>query len=1523
MTKLVSGRFASARRPSKWWRIVWLLGLSVAALPGATGCDKPVAEKLSPKTQTLGELRAIRGSVEVTHDGEQARAPYTRERLTDGARVRIAEGGLAWLRSDGGATLLARGPAELRQHGKAVEIVSGEVFIESPGQDPTPIEVPQGALPFSEVRANVAVSATETRATVLTGELRTQGGIVARAGERLVVQKESAKTEPEAAFDDWTGGLATANRVAERPPYGVGTVEARVPQAAGQARSSLVIQRLDVRVTIEGDFAATEVDQTFFNPRSEVVEGLYRFRVPQGGVVERFGVDRDGGIAWGYVKEKKAAAAQYQANVYQGSKEDPALLEWKGPGEYEARLYPIGPGATRRVVTRFTEWLPREGQRSERRIYNYALAADGDLASLPLIEELNVRFDLERAAATSVRVGMDGVRDENRIFIRRHDFVPLSDLSLELFDAGAEALPVVRAAHVPDTAVLSSTERTELMRKAEGERDYFLVSVPAAKAVATERSSEGTDVAIVLDASAGTSEASLALGRVLVKNVLRQLGEKDRVVLFAGDGEIRPLGPEKLTAVDEQARRAWFEGLTKLARGGASDLGNMLTASMDALTSPERNQAIVYVGDGAPTVGELSLVDVTNKLSSSKKRARVFALGLGENANMAMLDAVARGGFATRIVEERGGSLEILRLLGELSRPSVVGVTAAFNAGVERVYPREVTAITQGNALLFVGRATSKELPTQLTLTGGGDTKTFSLKEAKLADRGDLRRRWANEALGQMLAEGAGAAAIVDLGVRQGIITPFSSLYVPTASEMTSEQRAGIDRTVGVNEEMVSRKKQREERGKGDDGKRRNYNAQTGEEPDDDTLADSKNKEKAPALEEKAVAKSEVAPVEVAAAAATAAPATAAPPKAPEPEMAQPDPAPKTGERMQGVEGGLAQAPAGMASAAATTMTPPTQDMPAPPPAERARPRRLDIALDEYRSVDGNEADKQDAAKGGKDTGGTLPNGGDASGKLTGKEGRLGGQGGAFDLDNRDQDDAQQFGMIGLLEQDTPGVWGRDDSRGYIGGEGLKLEARASQMNVTVLIGEDPGRLRNPCARAAITPLGDRIALWRERLGKTQANPSRIRNEYLRALFGCEARTPRERALLISIMLDFLPTPRAQVALYRLMQNDMGAKEVVYRGILARVTTPEQMRELSQAMGIRTMDAGLLEKLVRETEDAGERVKKLREARTTYPDDLEVALRLVDAIEDTGDRASVRDLAAELRARPDADIRVRGHVAELYFRLSTSAANDEEKRADEREARRTLGEIVEFSPDDPVARRRLGDLLLSHDYFAEAARQYETLLKLTPDDPTVSLLLARAEAGQGRLEEAVKWTEKGASAGAPDAAQGPFVNAKIFAALLLSWGKLDAQTAGRVEERKALAARLARVLSGTRNVPPKGAARVIVSWTHPELRPTLMSNALGGMLPATEGDVTLGVLQTMLPTRDDAKIEVRIDEGEATKDARARAARIKAQMVVTVVWNENGEDEVISRQVVTVDDPSVRAYRFTLAGTSLVPEVVR
>src|SRR5262249_24587517 len=144
----------------------------------------------------------------------------------------------------------------------------------------------------------------------------------------------------------------------------------------------------------------------------------------------------------------------------------------------------------------------------------------------------------------------------------------------------------------------------------------------------------------------------------------------------------------------------------------------------------------------------------------------------------------------------------------------------------------------------------------------------------------------------------------------------------------------------------------------------------------------------------------------------------------------------------------------------------------------------------------------------------------------------------------------------------------------------------------------------------------DRVILWRERLVPFATNPSGAAGVYRAALASCEAPGFRERARLLSLMLDALPKVEDKVGLWRVLFNDSWAANVVYRGILARVRTSDELRRLHAALGLRSMDPGELAKVLKDNPAPEVRAGKLRKLFETWPDDFVVAMRLLDALED-------------------------------------------------------------------------------------------------------------------------------------------------------------------------------------------------------------------------------------------------------------------------------------------------------------------
>jgi tetratricopeptide (TPR) repeat protein len=1430
----------------------------VFALLFAVGCRRASAKEGVSERLTLAELRSVKGAVLVTPPGEPARRPYRRERLPAGAKVTIPEGGLAWMRRDGGATFLFAGPGELVLETSATRLSHGRAFVDGEVGEPVAVETPRGRLELADARASVDVKGGAVSAYVLRGSARAENGERATAGELLVLGEGGKVTrEPVLAWEDWTGGLGTADPGADPAPFGIGTVGARKPGDQGKPRFSMVIQRLDVKVTIERDFAITEVDETFVNPSSDVVEGLFSFRTPEGAVLQRFGVDRNGDLVWGRVKESAEAVQQYESNVYAGSEEDPALLQWAGRGVYNARLYPIPPGSTRRVVTRYAEWLSRQGPRGERRLYVYPMAAEGAKGSLPRIEELTVTLDVSRAGATTIRAGMGATFDGKTVVVKAFDFVPRADLSVELFDLGGGQAVAYRAPHDLAPEDVPDNVDGDFARTVEREEAPYL-AVPV-RAPHAEDGDEALDLAIVIDTSAATESSALAISRTIASSLLSHLGPRDRAALFAGDASLRPVTGDSaaLSAVDRDKRKRWLAGLAAVERGGATDLGALLTEAASRL-DPKRRGAVVYVGDGAPSVGELMPDGLRARLSRLPSGTRILAAAVGTQPNLPVLESVVRGAPVEHVFDAYGAARAALRLLEASGRALWLGSKVELGPGVDRVLPRELPPVFADETLMVVGRVTGN-LPKELTLRGSGGVSRVPLSVRTLEDGGDLRRRWGEERMTELLRQGAGRASVVDVGRRFGVVSPFTSLYVPTrreaAAEEPTEEREAVDprarllrwkpwaqggmflrsepvSTMAPVASLAQAIAPAEDSKEGGTGTRAK-----GEEG---AMAEKASARFSPtAAEAPSPGSAGLKKLSGAKRPMSSSPTRRGGGRADEPTPAAPAaPAPEAPEEVA-AQGNMF----GDESAAPTTV-------PAAPPVASAAAPPAPLGLSGLAAGGGGLG--VDAAKPG-------PVAGTGSGQGFGAgHGRLGGS-------HSQRAPKLRGGDVEVSYDDVP-----SDSEPY--------PKPGTPIGFV-------GHRAVPCGPGADLPFAERLVLFRERLGSARTVTLALR-VYRRALADCEATDARERSALLLQLVDHLPTIRDRVGLFRaLMTVSPEAADAVYRFLLLRINTSSDLREFHDALGLERLEPSRLAALLAKAKTPAERLAMLRGTAEQFPDDTELALTVLEAYEDIGDDAGGRSWARKLRRRADATAHVRTNVGEYYLRLSARGTPAEAKR-DAEEARRTFGELVEFAPEDPLTRRLLGDLLRSHGFYDEALRQYQTLAALTPDDPSVPLLIAAASQGSGKVEEAVRWAEKASQSGSPDAASPVPLAARALSSAFLAWARLDAAKRSRPDDLSRLRVRASRLAASESGE----GVRVIVSWSHPELRPALWTNALGSVLPAEDNLPLLGVAQAFVPRSPAPRIELRLDPEDA-----ARVSRLGAKATVTVIQAEGAADERIAR----------------------------
>ena len=572
------------------------------------------------------------------------------------------------------------------------------------------LATPAGALRAGSAELSVRCGeGGEVQVYVVRGEVAYAAGEagggrgVVHAGEELTLAGGRATVEPAVL---WQGldGRARATRPEDATgPSGVGTLDARVPGEEGLSRWPLVVRRLDVRVQIEGQLAVTEVDQVFFNPASEAVEGLYRVRVPAGAVLQRFAVDRGERLVDGYVRERAQARASYEAQVYRGSTDDPALLEWDAPGAYRARIYPIEAGESRRIVVRYVEWLWRTGQ-GEPLLYRYPMGGGG---RPPQVQEFSLSADLRGGGARRVRAGMGATVEDGAVLLRRSDFRPRADFWMELLPEeteGSDRQGAYRAGHEPPERAPGS----RAVPSEADERDYYYLPLVLPEDLAGEQSRLGFDLVVVADVSAATDRSHLELGRSVVESLVSHLGEADRVAIVTSDLTIRSVGGEETPALGpaDAARSAGFStvwrGCLRAAR------------RTSARPSPRRRSCSTRSGRGRWSTWATARPRWASWRAGGAARAAPAAAeaaaallgggglagkpGPAGSADPRGRPGPARGGASER---GRGGA----RILAHRERPAgAAGDGGARARAIDNVYPRGPVDAVLGGVLPVVGR---------------------------------------------------------------------------------------------------------------------------------------------------------------------------------------------------------------------------------------------------------------------------------------------------------------------------------------------------------------------------------------------------------------------------------------------------------------------------------------------------------------------------------------------------------------------------------------------------------------------------------------------------------------------------------------------------------------------------------------------------------------------------------------------------------------------------------------------------
>jgi len=817
-------------------------GLVLSRGAGSTGEPAPIARAAGP----IGKLTKLERAAADGADGVTIRIGDTwrplrkGEPVPAGAELRTDDRTRAALELGDGTrlvldhgTALAFRPEDARQ----IRLAAGRLAADVAHVEgrPAAITTPTGRIDvvgtrFSVTATDAMTQVQVTRGAVVLSNARGEHDDV-RAGEEGVIERGAlaVSAAPGLVHDTaWAELAPPAAAKHDEALSGLGALRAYKPGESRDRDWNLALAKHDVKIRVVGPVARTEVTETFRNDSAAVLEGVYQFPLPPdaqidslaldvaGGFVEGAFVDKERGAKiWRGVIDKatpKLAAHPSQEIIWvEGRWRDPALLDWKRGGRFELRVYPIPAHGARTIKLAYTQIVTPRGSWRQ---YSYPLPHSHDGSTVA--DQFTVDVELRGAEAGLVRTaGYDLVPDParpavNALTLRQAGFVPRGDLVIDYRASDGDA--ELRAWTFAGGAAVAPDDKLATKKNVGIDPKVVL----AQRAIASDlrptavlalspklprwRDGKPRDYLIVLDGSQSMVGERFTRATELATELVAQMDRRDRFNVSVCDSECRAMGdlrtPSQQAAGDA---RGW---LAAQVPAGASDVVASLRAAGASLhREADREPWILYVGDGFASTGFRRVGDVEHAIAGSASGARIATIGIGSDADAAVLAAAARGGggsYLAWVPGQRAATAAAAVLestVGTALRDAVVELPA----GLTDVAPTVLPTVRAGEEVLIAARMTGEvagDVIVRGSVAGQPFEQRYPLKLAVSAAAGNgfVPRLWAQLVIDQLERAGASddRAKIVALSQGLGVMSRETSLLVLESQAMFDA--FGVDR---------------------------------------------------------------------------------------------------------------------------------------------------------------------------------------------------------------------------------------------------------------------------------------------------------------------------------------------------------------------------------------------------------------------------------------------------------------------------------------------------------------------------------------------------------------------------------------------------------------------------------------------------------------------------------------------------------------------------------------------------------
>lgn len=548
----------------------------------------------------------------------------------------------------------------------------------------------------------------------------------------------------------------------------------------------LKIEYQQIDVTIAGQVATTHVEQLFVNEGDRLAEGTYFFPLPEGAAVSELTMWVDGQPIEAKILEAPEARAIYDQIVRR--LRDPALLEYVGSSAIQANVFPIPARDERRVEIEYTHVLPADGG-----LIHYVFPQSTTLYSnLPLeSQRIHVELQSDEAIRTLYSPSHDVA------IFRESDF--RATIGYEAANVTADRDFDLYYSVTPEEIGLNL-----LSYKEAGEDGFFLMLV--APAVSVEASAVvARDVILVLDTSGSMEGEKMAQAREAARYVVEHLNAEDRFNIVSFSTGVRSFAGE-LVPASGSSREEALAFVDRLEALGGTNIGMALLEAL-AQADGDRPLTILFLTDGLATEGIVETPRLLEAVAAEAPAStRLFAFGVGNDVDTVLLDGLAQNHRGTTTYVRPGEALDevISAFYAKMSTPVLAELQLDVDGvQIDQIYPATLPDLFAGAQLVLAGRYREGG-PATVTLRGdvNGQPQTFTYEDVRFESEGGsafIPRLWATRAIGHLLQQirlhgenEEWVQSVVNLSIRYGIITPYTSYLIEEDDIFSQTGRQGI-----------------------------------------------------------------------------------------------------------------------------------------------------------------------------------------------------------------------------------------------------------------------------------------------------------------------------------------------------------------------------------------------------------------------------------------------------------------------------------------------------------------------------------------------------------------------------------------------------------------------------------------------------------------------------------------------------------------------------------------------------------